>query len=451
MADWTTLRLNLRSRWKTVLMWAIGGALVLVSSVAHAATLGVPGEGTTLSGVSLISGWKCEAEGDLTIQFFDDNDALVSIKGTDTFPLPHGSARPDTAGRCGDMHNGFSSTWNWGEMADGQYTAVVYEDGEEFDRNTFTVVTFGEDFVRGASGMCTIPDFPSSGESARFVWNQGTQHLELVHVAQTQNQTRKMYWTTDGRIQRANLDGTQVETLFAGEQAPDSDYSELALDLAGGKMYWTNNCCIYRANLDGSLVEALVSEGNIDGLALDPVGNKMYWISARRLRWANLDGTRLETFLPVNLDGSHASLFVDLTGGKLYWRANRADDNAMQRANLDGTQLETLFTNTKRPRPFVSGPFALDLTKGKVYWNAVGGSIYRANLDDGSHVEKLVPGSDATNGLALDLAGGKMYYTAFRGDRGQLDGIYRANLDGSREEALVTGLDDPGGLVLVLE
>ena len=106
-----------------------------------------------------------------------------------------------------------------------------------------------------------------------------------------------------------------------------------------------------------------------------------------------------------------------------------------------GTQLETLFT---KKLPF-TGPFALDLTKGKVYWiKEFGGSIYRANLDDGSHVENLVPRSNDGTSLALDLAGGKMYYTID-------DGIYRANLDGSQVEALVTGLDDPGGLVLVLE
>ena len=161
---------------------AITVAVVLVAPLTHAATLGVPGEGTTLSGVSLISGWKCEVVGALTIQFFDANGTLVSIHGEDTFPLAHGSFRPDTEGVCGDVQNGFSSTWNWGEMADGQYTAVVSEDSVEFDRNTFTVVTFGENFVRGASGRCTIPNFPSPGESAQFVWNQSTQHLELSQV-----------------------------------------------------------------------------------------------------------------------------------------------------------------------------------------------------------------------------------------------------------------------------
>ena len=50
----------------------------------------------------------------------------------------------------------------------------------EFARSTFTATTLGEAFVEGASGECTIADFPASGESARFAWNETTQGLVLV-------------------------------------------------------------------------------------------------------------------------------------------------------------------------------------------------------------------------------------------------------------------------------
>ena len=56
------------------------GFLLLAPSLASAATLGVPGEGTTLSGVGVISGWKCEATGDLTVRFFADGSP-VSVAG----------------------------------------------------------------------------------------------------------------------------------------------------------------------------------------------------------------------------------------------------------------------------------------------------------------------------------------------------------------------------------
>ena len=79
----------------------------------------------------------------------------------------------------------------------------------------------------------------------------------------------KMYWVDATRlgpkIQRANLDGSQVEDFIStGLGAP----SGLALDLARGKIYWTDvvRDRIQCANLDGSQIETLVT-----GLS-DPVG-----------------------------------------------------------------------------------------------------------------------------------------------------------------------------------
>ena len=161
--------------------WLIGmtAGLVLLLSPAWAlaqqtSALEIPGNGVTVSGIGVISGWKCEAVGDITVSF-DDGDPI---------PLVYGSARGDTSAACNDDdgRNGFVAIWNWGLMADGEYTAVVYDDGAEFDRATFTVVTFGESFVRDATGECTIENFPATGETATFEWNQSTQHLELAEI-----------------------------------------------------------------------------------------------------------------------------------------------------------------------------------------------------------------------------------------------------------------------------
>ena len=43
--------------------------IVFMASVAHTATLEIPGPNSTQSGIQLISGWKCEATGPLTIRF----------------------------------------------------------------------------------------------------------------------------------------------------------------------------------------------------------------------------------------------------------------------------------------------------------------------------------------------------------------------------------------------
>ena len=95
----------------------------------------------------------------------------------------------------------------------------------------------------------------------------------------------KMYWVDRraSKVQRANLDGSEVEDLVTtGLEDP----TDLALDVAGGKMYWTdeswNGRKIQRANLDGSQVEDLVATGlgQPDDLALDPAGGRCTgWIS----------------------------------------------------------------------------------------------------------------------------------------------------------------------------
>ena len=150
------------------------GLVVLVPSLAHAQLTGVleiPGNGVTLSGIGVISGWKCEAEGDITIRLNDG----------DPIPATYGLPRADTSGVCGnDGNNGFFSYTNWGNLGDGEHTVVAYDNDVEFDRSTFSVTTFGTTFLTDASGECRVPDFPMPGESTLFEWNQATQHLEAV-------------------------------------------------------------------------------------------------------------------------------------------------------------------------------------------------------------------------------------------------------------------------------
>ncbi len=149
------------------------GFVVLLPSLAHAATLGVPGNGTKLSGVGVISGWKCEAEGDLTIVFNDDGNHI---------PLLYGTRRTDVlnAGACDSADVGFVAIWNWGNLSDGEHTAVAYDNGVPFAESTFTVTTPGTGFLEGVSKQVTVEDFPHPGDTTVLEWNQGTQHFEIV-------------------------------------------------------------------------------------------------------------------------------------------------------------------------------------------------------------------------------------------------------------------------------
>ncbi|MEW6747031.1 MAG: DUF4382 domain-containing protein [Planctomycetota bacterium] len=93
---------------------------------------------------------------------------------------------------------------------------------------------------------------------------------------------------------------------------------------------------------------------------------------------------------------------------------------------------------------FPSG-IALDLAGGKMYWTEreSSNSIKRANLD-GSNVETVVT-CDRPLRLALDLDAGKVYWTEWN-----LGLICRANLDGTGVENLVSGLSMPNGIALAV-
>ncbi len=79
---------------------------------------------------------------------------------------------------------------------------------------------------------------------------------------------RKIYWAggwdTEGAgvIQRANLDGSDVQTLVDGVTLDIADNGiGLCLDIPAGKMYWNNSRAgmIQRANLDGTDVEPVIT------------------------------------------------------------------------------------------------------------------------------------------------------------------------------------------------
>ena len=261
--------------------------------------------------------------------------------------------------------------------------------------------------------------------------------------------TSKLYWTDWGtdKIQRADLDGSNVEDLVSGTglNGPDG----LALDVSGGKMYWTNvgTNKIQRADLDGSNVEDLVTSGlSVPyGLALDVSGGKMYWTNRQtsKIQRADLDGSNVEDLLTLSGLAFPGELALDVSGGKMYWTNPGMDK--IQRANLDGSNVEDLVASG------LNSPtgLALDVSGGKMYWTDRGThKIQRADLD-GSNIEDLITSSlNTPTGLDLDVSGGKMYWTDVDADK-----VQRANLDGSNVEDLLTrsdGLVDPSGLAVGL-
>jgi 3-hydroxyacyl-CoA dehydrogenase len=244
------------------------------------------------------------------------------------------------------------------------------------------------------------------------------------------------------------------------------------LDLGGGR--------VLSANPDGSDLKTVVEEGRKlpDGLVVDTAAGHLYWTNMGANPKAN-DGSLLRS----DLDGSHMTTIVapggtftpkqlqlDQKNGRLYW--SDREGMRVMRANLDGSQVETLVdTSQGDPRP---GPdakkwcvgIAVDVDGGKIYWtqkggdNAGEGRICRANIDiprgqnaaNRQDIELLY--SDLPEPIDLDLdVRNRIIYWTDRGDPPRGNTVNRASMDpgGRGPEILFSNLMEGIGLALDLK
>jgi sugar lactone lactonase YvrE len=219
------------------------------------------------------------------------------------------------------------------------------------------------------------------------------------------------------------------------------------LDLSDGR--------ILSAKPDGSDLKTIVSEGRKlpDGIVVDAEAGHIYWTNMGSLKGndgaidrADLDGSNVTSIVPTGGTFTPKQLQLDKTNGKLYW-CDREGMRVM-RCGLDGSEIETLVdTSHGDPRP---GPdptkwcvgIALDVKGGKLYWtqkgsdNAGQGRIFRANLEipkgqtpaNRNDIELLYENLPEPIDLDLDIANRTMYWTD-RGDPPRGNTVNRAPMD----------------------
>ncbi len=127
--------------------------------------------------------------------------------------------------------------------------------------------------------------------------------------------------------------------------------------------------------------------------------------------------------------------FAETAEDRIYW----ADMEGIYWSNLEGgTTQRIIAADTRRP-----GKIAVDAAGGKIYWvDRRGGTIWRSDFD-GSNSEQLPGdwgGSEAMD-IALDLRASKIYCAGLYYDGGYYGEVYRANLDGSEFERLLDRSD----------
>ncbi|MCG9134420.1 leucine-rich repeat domain-containing protein [Candidatus Poribacteria bacterium] len=203
----------------------------------------------------------------------------------------------------------------------------------------------------------------------------------------------KIYWSSRTTIKRANLDGTDIQLVTGAFESV-----RIYLDVSGGKIYWLSQeqNKIQRADLDGADVEDIItglSDDPLD-LAVDVSGGKVYWTyryGQIYIRRADLDGANVEDLITRTERAEPTDIDLDVSAGKMYWRVGRT--GKIQRANLDGTKIKNIVSGVGY------GDIALDVSGGKIYWSH-GSRIRRADLD-GANVEDVVTGLTGLRGIAL--------------------------------------------------
>ena len=257
-------------------------------------------------------------------------------------------------------------------------------------------------------------------------------------------------------LYRANLDGSNKQHVL---EVGIHYTSDSAIDGIGGKIYWTNGESrspgpgLFRVNLDGSNIEVVArSNDSIRRFELDTVGRKIYWIGSKAIRRSNLDGSNVESIYVHGRADPSGGLAVDGGSGKLYWIGSPFIESqewktGFYRSNLDGSNVEYIGP--------VRRELVVDEVHGKLYWlDAISREdelgrqfekqgpwrIARSDLD-GSNVKTLI-GLSVPKGylrdLAVDGAGGKIYWVKTTPRPNRTEIVYRANLDGSNVEEFIT-------------
>jgi DNA-binding beta-propeller fold protein YncE len=254
-----------------------------------------------------------------------------------------------------------------------------------------------------------------------------------------------------------NPDGSGKAVIVTGCHFPDG----IVVDAERGHIYWTNmgnpklnDGSIERADLDGQNRKTIVPQGATftpKQIHLDRENKKLYWSDREGMRVmrANLDGSQIETLV----DSSHGDtrpgrdatkwcvgITVDPERRQMYW-TQKGPDNAGEgklcRANIDIPKGETAADRSDVEVLFDHLPEPIDLELDPenrvLYWTdrgdpPRGNTVNRASVDTKPETPEIVFSHLMEGiGIALDVAGNRMFMTDFAGS------VYSAKLDGSEK------------------
>jgi len=238
-----------------------------------------------------------------------------------------------------------------------------------------------------------------------------------------------IYWTNmgvphmnDGSIERADLDGGNRRFIIpeGGTFTP----KQLHLEKNSRKLYWSDRegMRVMRANLDGSQAETLIQTGEGEGdrhdpsnwcvgIAVDPICGQMYWTqkgaddSGRgRIFRASIDmprggtpASRLDVELLFEGLPEPIDLELDLEHRILYWtdRGDPPRGNTVSRTSIDGHLNQEIVLGHLMEGIGIT----LDVRGDRMFVTDLAGSIYTAHLN-GSEKRPIAIAQGNLSGIA---------------------------------------------------
>ncbi|MFL6551778.1 MAG: 3-hydroxyacyl-CoA dehydrogenase [Chthoniobacterales bacterium] len=225
-----------------------------------------------------------------------------------------------------------------------------------------------------------------------------------------------IYWTNmgvpsknDGSIERVDLDGQNRVTIIG--EGKTFTPKQLHLEKKSGKLYWCDRegMRVMRANLDGSNIETLVDSSKGDprpgtdqtkvcvGITVDPSRGQLYWTQKGpenagkgRIFRAKIDIPKGETAanrtdIEVLFDGlpEPIDLELDLKNRLLYWtdRGDPPRGNTVNRASIDADFSKHPTSDILLTHLEEGIGIALDFKGNRMFLTDLAGSIYSAKLD----------------------------------------------------------------------
>jgi hypothetical protein len=243
-----------------------------------------------------------------------------------------------------------------------------------------------------------------------------------------------IYWTNmgvpsknDGSIERVDLDGQNRVTIIG--EGKTFTPKQLHLEKKSGKLYWCDRegMRVMRANLDGSNIETLVDTSKGDarpgsdltkwcvGITVDPDRGKFYWTQKGpenagkgRIFRAKIDIPKGETpadrtDIEVLFDGlpEPIDLELDLKNRFIYWtdRGDPPRGNTVNRASIDADFSKHPTSDILLTHLEEGIGIALDFKGNRMFLTDLAGSIYSAKLD-GTEKKPLLVAQGQITGIA---------------------------------------------------